>query len=231
MNNDVGITTEGEVVFADDLAHSLVSTREWLSLKLDLGECSEEIEMQLARSLCRIPQKFGDDEFLIDFHCVCDQIERLEGKSPYISSGTKPQKAFKRSPLKGLWHSHWFQAGFMMRNIALELEFDQGLAAFEQAIGFLEKVEASSVSDDLLSKALSYALVVGGYERRARRGKGTHKGSLTGEWIVFAKSNERNIYLTLASHREDEHAIMKRCVPAIGQFPELGSHAAFIGPI
>jgi hypothetical protein len=48
---------------------------------------------------------------------------------------------------------------------------------------------------------------------------------LTGEWIVFAKANGRNIYLTLAGHDESNEAVLSRCSLAPEEFPELASLA------
>ena len=46
---------------------------------------------------------------------VIDEIQALEG-GPRPSM-TKPPTPFTRGALKGLWHKHFFDARFMMKNI------------------------------------------------------------------------------------------------------------------
>jgi hypothetical protein len=50
---------------------------------------------------------------------------------------------------------------------------------------------------------------------------------MTGEWIVFAKANGGNIYLTLARYDETNEVVFSRCSPAAQEFPELASLAPF----
>jgi hypothetical protein len=45
-------------------------------------------------------------------------------------------------------------------------------------------------------------------------------GRLTGEWIVFAKQDGVNYYLTLGVHQDDE-AIWRRCKACAAEFPDL----------
>jgi hypothetical protein len=56
--------------------------------------------------------------------------------------------------------------------------------------------------------------VMKGYSDRARNSK------LTGEWIIFAKHDDRNYYLTLGVHGDDA-AIWDRCRSCADEFPEL----------
>lgn len=229
MNDEiVGVTTEGEPVFSDDLDWHLNEVRGWLDLKLGTGACAKELGMQLAKACCRIPQKLGEKEVLVDFHNVCDQIERLEGKSPYVAGNTIRATQFRHTPLKGLWHSHWFQAAFMAQNIALEMQRDNGKAAIEHALKLVgDKLTTGELTEAQLINAFTHSVVFGGYERRASRKKRSNIGCLTGEWIVYAKSNNRNIYLSLGSHDEDAVEIKKRCLSAVEEFPELRDHPAF----
>lgn len=61
---------------------------------------------------------------------------------------------------------------------------------------------------------IAHAFVMDGYYDRS----GAEE--LTGEWIVYAKHDERNYYLTLGRHGEDE-AIMTRVGACREEFPEL----------
>jgi hypothetical protein len=224
----VGVTTEGELVSATTLEEHIRRTRDWLDLKLGTGECAEGLVVQLAKSSCRIAQEFGEHEFLVDFHNVGDQIERLEAKSPYVAGNTKPPRKFRRPPLKELWHAHWHQAQFIEKNIALEFNRDSGKAAFDGAMKLIrENPPRGQITEQHFIDAFIYSTIMGGYQRPGSRRKGNHVGCFTGEWIIYAKSSGRNLYLTLGSHAEDAEKIKERCRNAIEQFPELREHPAF----
>jgi hypothetical protein len=45
--------------------------------------------------------------------------------------------------------------------------------------------------------------------------------ALTGEWIVYAKHNGRNYYLTLGAHGDDQR-ILQRVRACCDEFPKLG---------
>jgi hypothetical protein len=59
---------------------------------------------------------------------------------------------------------------------------------------------------------------------------GRKRSRLTGEWIVFAKTDRPNIYLTLAGHDETNEAVFSRCSMALKEFPELASLEPFVAP-
>jgi len=222
----VGITIEGDEVLSRDLEHSLDETRTWLAHSLGTGECTKEFELQLAKSLCRIPQVFGNQELLVDFHCVRDQLKLLEGRSAAAVGSTKKAEKFKKSELKGLWHSHWFQAAFLAKNLLEETKRDDGDATLEGAAKLMEEpLPGSNIKKVASIDAYIHSSVMGAYKRRASRQKKSVIGCLTGEWIIYAKSNDRNIYLTLGSHGEGDARIRERCLRTVEQFPELRQHA------
>jgi len=63
-------------------------------------------------------------------------------------------------------------------------------------------------------KLLSHGFIHDGYLERGQRRE------LTGEWIVFAKQDGVNYYLTLGAHGDDE-AIWRRCKACAVEFPEV----------
>lgn len=63
---------------------------------------------------------------------------------------------------------------------------------------------------------MAHAVTHGALEDRENQSK------LTGEWIVFAKHQGQNYYLTLATHTtEDQHTFDEISSMAHGEFPFL----------
>ncbi len=58
------------------------------------------------------------------------------------------------------------------------------------------EVEALGNCPDLLHKRLAHRLILGGIESRAT------DRCLTGDWLIFAKVEGVNFYLSLANHEE-----------------------------
>jgi hypothetical protein len=54
-----------------------------------------------------------------------------------------------------------------------------------------------------------------GYRERSQ------SGEITGEWIIFARQNDVNYYLTLGSHTEGDEAIRQRVLDCCAEFPNL----------
>lgn len=65
---------------------------------------------------------------------------------------------------------------------------------------------------------ISHEMTVGAFESRL----GEHYFS--GEWIIFAKHEGRNYYLTLASHSEDDDAILQKLACSAEEFPFLENY-------
>lgn len=146
---------------------------------------------------------------------VLDEIRVLEGA---LSRGTqtKPASQFRRSPLKGLWHKHYFSARFMAHNMLNQL----GRDGISSAVNEICDASKSPALTEEMVKELAHRVTIEQYEKRAQ------KNELTGEWIVFAKHEGENFYLCLATHSTDDNeiysAIQKVCWP---QFPFLAKEA------
>lgn len=140
------------------------------------------------------------------------EIRDLEKGTP--NTETKAAAPFLRKPLKGLYHKHWFGANFVPGNI---------LNAYNDT-RFGEEVEAllaspkASTDPDGLAKDLANKLTFGALEGRANN----HK--LTGQWIVFAKHDQRNYYLCLNTHDAGDQMIFDRIkCHCIKDFPFLAA--------
>jgi hypothetical protein len=140
---------------------------------------------------------------------------------------TKPAEPFTAGPLKGLWHKHWFQASFLATNLLNETE-KHGEMLIRKHLNAefgRDRWNGELITEKFVGK-LVHAMVDGALSHRS--GSVARKQSrLTGEWIVFAKANGRNIYLTLAGHDESNEAVLSRCSLAPEEFPELASLAPF----
>jgi len=138
-------------------------------------------------------------------HSILDEIGRLEGTDSRPSN-TKPAKPFKYPPLKALWGKHHFQAKFIPENIANYWSSKNNKGQLSTLI--------STLKENTINKFV-HEYVLGGYKARNEE----HK--ITGEWIVFAKFDGRNFYLTLASHNEGEDNVYERVRKSAVELPEL----------
>jgi hypothetical protein len=223
----IGKTCEGHDVTWAKIEAAVKDVREWLKLKTTSGSCSTGLVYQLAAHYCRIPQMFGDRLLLVDVHTVFDQIGELEKAPLTRAAPTKAAKPFTTGPLKGLWRKPWFQASFLMTNLLNETKKHGEMLIRKHLndefgrdcwIGeMITEKRAGKLAHAMVNGALSHRL---GVERKRSR--------LTGEWIIFAKANGRNIYLTLAGHGETNEAVLSRCSPAPEEFPVLASLAPFV---
>jgi hypothetical protein len=213
----VGKTCEGQDVTWAEIELAVKDVKEWLELKMTSGSTSTGLVHQIARHYCRIPQMFGDRLLLVDVHAVFDQIGRLE-KAP-LTRGAPLKPEPLRGPLKGLWHMHWFQASFLVKNLLNETKKHGDML-------IQKHLNAELGRDRSIGETIGN-LVCTTFEHRS--GTAARKRSrLTGEWIVFVKANNRNVYLTLAGHHETNEAVLSRCLPAAKEFPELASLTPFV---
>ncbi|WP_395449050.1 hypothetical protein ACHMW7_03845 [Aminobacter sp. UC22_36] len=129
---------------------------------------------------------------------------------------TKPAAPFKRPPLLGLWHKHFFDARFLAGNYLLA-------ASTRERVNHV--MEAIRLSEGQPKETILSRLVAAGWtepvERRFAEGKAT------GEWVVYLPRDGKNYYLACSKHRRspDEQyqlldGILATCTI---DFPELGA--------
>lgn len=119
---------------------------------------------------------------------ILEEIKALEGlnnSAPF----TKPPTQFTREPLKGLWHQHFFASRFTEKNIAAHMTPKRVSETVDRVCDPSEPIITPRMLNDLVEAITTDAFL----EREAN-------SQLTGEWIVFAKHNDQNHYLTLAPH-------------------------------
>jgi hypothetical protein len=139
---------------------------------------------------------------------IFDEIAVLEGCPAERPSLTKPPTMFVRPPLAGLWHKHYHQASFLPQNILNHWRANDFAAHAGKA------VDKAAVPRDKLMGALIHEFVLGGYRERS------YAHRLTGEWIIYARRDQVNTYLTLGTHGDDT-AIHERVLACASEFPEL----------
>lgn len=128
---------------------------------------------------------------------ILDEIAILEGIRPGPSQ-TKEAAPFKGRYLLGFWHKHHAQTRFLPQNARLEVNRDKTVERV------LRRHVGKEVTAETLSSELAHAVV---WEKLTTRGA---QGRMTGEWIVFAKTQVGHRYLTLACHDEGDEQVMDR---------------------
>jgi hypothetical protein len=130
-------------------------------------------------------------------HLITDEIAALEG-GPRRSQ-TKRPAPLRGKWLKGLRHKHFFQPGYIGKNLENHWTEERLREALRKQMSIGEAV---------------HRYVLGGHAARAGASR------LTGEWIVFAKQDGISYYLTLGRHGDDE-AIWRRCKACAPEFPQV----------
>jgi hypothetical protein len=139
-----------------------------------------------------------DKEFGISPPEVLQSVNELEHGE--TATGVKPATAFKRPPLKGLWHKHFFAARFLATNLGLALG-KNGAARFVEEV--LDPAKSPVITREMLDE-LSHRITTEPLEARDAAGK------LTGEWIIFVKHAGKNYYLSINGHQTDDTIIFER---------------------
>jgi hypothetical protein len=152
-----------------------------------------------------------DQSFGVSPHDILKSIDNLEAGEPH--SGIKPATEFRNPPLRGLWHKHFFAAHFLVTNISLAL----GKDGLEKLVNEVMDPKKSSIIDQEMIDELAHRITHEPVERRNQQGK------ITGEWVIFAKHDNKNYYLCLNTHNAGDQfiyeRIMEHCVQDFGDLP------------
>lgn len=151
----------------------------------------------------------------IDPFQVSDEIRSLEKAD--ARSMTKPASQYCRdsSPLKGLWHKHYFSARFLLKNLQLQHASGGWLTTLVEEV--FDPKKSEWITPEMIGE-LAHRATHGALEERSANKK------VTGEWIVFAKYEGQNYYLSLANHTDGDQLIYNNIKAACWQqFPFLES--------
>lgn len=158
---------------------------------------------------------FENDSLNIDE--VMHEIRFLEGSEE--ASRTKNATQFRRPPLKGLWHKHYFDRSIpaLAQNVKNAL-VNYGMPYFES---MAEEDKASGEERFVTPGDLPHIvndIVISNLQRRQADQK------TTGEWLIYAKHKNVNYFLCLAKHGEGDEQIRTRIdSTCIHEFPFLKS--------
>jgi hypothetical protein len=190
------------------------SFRVWLKVEPDLEQ--------------RISQLFWLDMFIgykkssLNCQAVLDTVKNLEEGEP--KSGVRPATRFKRRPLKGLWQKHHYSGANLPMNVANNLTKGK-LAEVAEVAEVAERLKGEDFAPEdreARYRGEAMKLVTSSLAHRSQN------QSLTGELIIFAKSDAGNFYLSLGYHdlwcpskNRDQFLIdriKKHCLP---KFPDV----------
>jgi hypothetical protein len=151
----------------------------------------------------------------IDPFEVAREIEALEKGE---TTGSKPPIQNRHPPLKGLWHKHYMQPDVA----SLAKNVQHGLKQF--GIPYLQqKVRQAKEAGELHYFTVEDVAPIANDAVRGNWQRLRDAERLTGEWIVFAKHQGFNYYLTLATHDRTTHEHERQQIDAIccQEFPFL----------
>lgn len=152
-----------------------------------------------------------DAEFGVSPHDILSAIRELEAGETQ-KRGIKPATQFKKLPLKGLWHKHFFSAHFLVANIIRGL----GRNGLEKLVNEVMDPKKSPVITQEMINELAHRVTREPVEMRDAAKK------LTGEWIVFLKHGGRNYYLCINTHNAGDQFVYGRIMAhCVRDFPDL----------
>ncbi len=165
------------------LNRALADVHGWLDVKRSSGKFSHCFLAEL--TINSMDRRFP-------LFAIYDEIGMLEGTDNRRSMTKKPRQM--RAPLKGLWHKHYYDAGFLVRNLMDETERMVKDGRWEAMFAPHYGKYLHEFMDQITHK-----MVDGAYEKRARDQR------ITGEFIVYERLPDgSNYYLTLGTHGEWE---------------------------
>lgn len=153
----------------------------------------------------------------LNIEAVMHEIRFLEGLEE--TSRTKDATQFRRSPLKGLWHKHYFDGSIsaLAQNVKNALG-NYGMPYFES---MLEEAKASGEERLVTPEDVPHIVndvVTSNLQRRHADQK------TTGEWLIYAVHENVNYFLCLAKHGEEDDKIRTRIdSTCVHEFPFLMS--------
>lgn len=163
------------------LNENLTQVRSWLSVKRGNGKFSHCFIAELAtNSLSRY----------FHIHAIYDEIGILERTDPRPSMTKKARQM--QGSLRGLWHKHYFDPHFMVRNMTLEVEKMMGDGRWEKIFSPHYGKYIHEIANEI-----SHEMTIGAFQKRA------HDHRVTGEFIVYEPQEDgSNYYITLGRHGE-----------------------------
>ncbi|MGE4511378.1 MAG: hypothetical protein AB7D43_09790 [Sulfurimonadaceae bacterium] len=146
---------------------------------------------------------FGFDKRMLNIESIMHEIRFVEGLEK--ASRTKPASQFRRPPLKGLWHKHYFDGS--IPSLAQNLKNALGSYGMPYVDSMIAKAKASGkesfITPEDVPKIVDDAVSSNLQRRRAYQ-------KITGEWLVYVIHENTNYFLCLAKHDESDADIRKK---------------------
>jgi hypothetical protein len=214
------VTTDREMNhdrFLELLGRNFAELDEELRARAPTAVVSTTLKIQLGWLRSGQACSYGGKICRFDERAVVDEITHLE-------NGTTRTKTNPAEPLSGMlngfWHKHFFEARFLPRNLREETEENFDIFWYRDLLRAREQSElAGEENIGRLTGLIAQTLVHGAFMHRAGSLSKGARPRLTGEWIVFAKENNRNVYLTLGTHDERNESIAIRIWQCGCEFP------------
>ena len=148
---------------------------------------------------------------------VVSQIRVLEGLE--ANNGLKAATPFKRDALKGLWHQHHFEDG--LSSFAKNIK--RGLNKFGMPYVSQKIAEAEAAGEERYFTAEDIANIA--HDAVSLNWQRLQESeALTGEWLIFAKHEGSNYYLSLGKHNSgDDYLRAQIDAVCLQEFPFLKS--------
>lgn len=180
------------------------SLKDWLRWKGLYLFCAPSLLLELAQ------------EGHLSPHTAKAVIGNLEGyfatRPPQWRCSTKAPEQYGRQPLKGLWKAHvpFQDRSTIMKNLSNEINQSWMDRWFKKLI---EPNDTHPLSEEQCGRIASLVVVTALKKRSSR-------AAMTGHWLVFSRVEDKNYYLTLASHEETDETIFARAKAAANFYPE-----------
>jgi hypothetical protein len=163
---------------------------------------------------CACGAPFGDPNRIVA------EIRALEGSGV---SSARPAEELDRPPLRGFWRKHYVLGGIGSFALNVKLGMKKRNRELRRIVREQWSLDAASLPPEVVSRDIAVA-VTGLYQERASMQE------LTGEWIIFARHEGQNYYLSLATHDElrDDHGagLVERIKGCVSEFPLLADQLA-----
>ncbi len=150
-----------------------------------------------------------------DIRAIGDTIRDI-GKRR--QGNTKPAELYRGKVLKGFKKKHWFEARFMIENIANHWKVGSKKSEkLNQQIAKSIK-EAGVAKNQVITQKgvnkLTFDVISGAYSKRFK------ERNLTGEWIIFKDYGAYTVIFCVAGHRErDEDILLRMFKGCFMEFP------------
>ncbi len=179
----------------------------------------------------RFPNAFFSELFLckwlyleskrvFDRHSIMASIGDVENRTRH--SNTKKHSLFSSGPLKGIYKKHFSSACHIVKNIGLATGLDGDKT--EKIEKIIKDVFREHSGSDIVYMQLAHRFSIEAYDQRVRA------KSLTGDYIVFAKYNGSNYYLSIEPHNINSELVYSQITNlCLTEYPELQFHKTFRG--